>query len=287
MDNRFLSPDTASLFPGLYPEQPGLLRHNLVDHPLFELEELVRLAQRMRPVDAEYNLGSLPVGLDPAATPANGLTVEETIRSIEQCGSWMVLKFVEQDAIYRQLLHDVLAELEPFVVPVTGEMLKREGFIFISSPGAVTPFHFDPEHNVLLQLRGRKTMTVFPADDETIAGGAQHEAFHDGGHRNLPWREEFAAKGRAYDLEPGQAIYVPVKAPHWVKNGPEVSVSFSVTWRSRWSYEEADARSLNRLLRKWGIEPTSPRRFPDSNLTKSIAYRAIDRSVRLVRGAGR
>jgi hypothetical protein len=27
----------------------------------------------------------------------------------------------------------------------------------------VTPFHFDPEHNILLQIRGRKTMTIFPA----------------------------------------------------------------------------------------------------------------------------
>src|SRR5690606_33051449 len=131
------------------------------------------------------------------------------------------------------------------VRPATGEMLKQEAFVFISSPGAVTPFHFDPEHNILLQIRGSKTMTIFPAADEDVVGGAQHEAFHAGGHRNLVWCDEFAAKGEAFHLAPGEAVYVPVKAPHWVKNGPEVSISFSITWRSEWSYREEYARRMN------------------------------------------
>lgn len=267
-------------FRGLYPEYAGTLGHDMAGHPLFTLEALVGLAQRIRPVDAEYNKGDLPVGVDPASTPSNGLGIAETIRSIEQCGSWMVLKFVEQDPIYRNLLHEVLAELEPLVRPVTGPMLKKEAFIFISSPNAVTPFHFDPEHNILLQLRGRKTMTVFPADDQGIAGGELHEAFHHGGHRNLPWREDFAAKGRAFELTPGDAIYVPVKAPHWVKNGPEVSISFSITWRSEWSYREEQAHGLNRILRNAGLAPAPPARFPQQNLAKSVAYRAVGKARR-------
>ena len=283
MKHDFFPKEAKDAFHNLYPEQPGILGHRLVGHPLFELEALIELAKRIRPVDAEYNRGDLPVGIDPTATPANGLSVEETIRSIEQCGSWMVLKFVEQDEVYRELLHAVLRELEPLVRPVTGEMLKLEGFIFISSPGAVTPFHFDPEHNILLQLRGRKTMTVFPAGDESLASGVSHEAFHNGGHRNLPWRDEFSAKGRPFELTPGSAIYVPVKAPHWVKNGPEVSISFSITWKSEWSYKEADARSMNRLLRKLGVEPVPPKRFPEQNMAKSLAYRALAKAERAVR----
>lgn len=286
MSEAFFTAGAKAAFAGFYPERPGILTHRLVGHPLFELEALVELAQRIRPVDAEYNRGDLPVGIDPAATPSNGLGIADTIRSIEQCGSWMVLKFIEQDPVYRELLHSVLAELEPVVTPVTGEMLKLEGFIFISSPDAVTPFHFDPEHNILLQMRGRKTMTVFPAGDEDLASAASHEAFHNGGHRNLPWSEEFAAKGKPFELRPGEAIHVPVKAPHWVKNGPEVSISFSITWKSEWSYEEADARSLNRMLRKVGLDPAPPRRFPERNLAKSVAYRAAAKAARALKGAG-
>ena len=266
--------EALGAFTALYPEEPGLLTHRLFGHPLFEPEALVALAQRMRPIDAEYNRGDLPIGLDPAATPSNGLSVADTIRGIEECGSWMVLKFIEQDPAYAGLLHKLLAELEAAVAPVTGRMLKREGFIFISSPGAVTPFHFDPEHNILLQLRGRKTMTVFPAADEAIVPGAAHESFHLGGHRNLAWREEFARNGRAFDLAPGEAIHVPVKAPHWVKNGPEPSISLSITWRSEWSYREADARGFNAMLRRAGLSPAAPGRFPNQNLAKSVAYRA-------------
>jgi quercetin dioxygenase-like cupin family protein len=283
MTDAVFPPGALDAFRGLYPETPGKLAHGLAGHPLFELEALVDLARRIRPVDAEYNRGDLPVGIAAEATPANGLSIEETIRGIEECGSWMVLKFVEQDPVYARMLHDVLAEIEPLVRPVTGRMLKMEGFIFISSPDAVTPFHFDPEHNILLQLRGRKTFTVFPADEEEIVSGAAHEAFHAGGHRNLPWQDGFAGHGRPVELAPGEAVYVPVKAPHWVKNGPEPSISFSVTWRSEWSYQEADARGLNRLLRHAGLNPKAPARFPERNLAKSVAYRGIMKAKRTLR----
>jgi hypothetical protein len=279
--NRSFGGEALAAFEGLYPHKPGLIRHGLGGHELLSLEALVELSQRIRPVDSEYNRGDLPIGLDPSAIPANGLTAAETIRSIEHCGSWMVLKFIEQDPAYRALLHDSLAPLAPLVGQVTGEMMKMQGFIFISSPGAVTPFHFDPEHNILLQIRGRKTMTVFPAGEEALAPGERHEEFHKGGHRNLAWSDSFAPLGDAFELAPGDSIYVPVKAPHWVKNGPEPSISLSITWRSEWSYDESYARGFNRLLRKAGLKPDPPRPFPHRNLAKSVAYRAICKALRV------
>ena len=278
----------ADLLPlrAAYPEQPALLRHALADHRLLRLDALAALAQRMRAIDVEYNRADLPVGILASETPGNGLSIADTIRSIEQNGSWMVLKFVEQDPAYRALLDEVLDGLDPVTRPVTGAMLKREGFIFISSPGAVTPFHFDPEHNILLQLRGQKVMNVFPAGDEAIAPGALHEKFHAGGHRDLPWRDDFAATGTAFTLTPGDALYVPVKAPHWVKNGPEVSISFSITWRSEWSFDEEYAHGFNGVLRGIGLRPAAPKRFPRDNRVKSAAYRAI-RKARQIAGTQR
>lgn len=266
-----------------YPERSTMLSHRLCDHPLLTLEALVGLAQRMRPIDVEYNRADLPIGVDPSETQANGLGIAETIRSIEQNGSWMVLKFIEQDPVYRALLHDALTNVASVTRPVTGEMLKLEGFIFISSPGAVTPFHFDPEHNILLQIRGRKTMTVFPADDPAIAGGALHEAFHKGGHRNLPWHDDFADRGTEHQLTPGRALYVPVKAPHWVKNGSDPSISLSITWRSQWSYDEEYAHGFNAMVRDAGLDPAMPQRFPHRNRAKSIAYRAARKARELLR----
>lgn len=277
-------PAARAALDALYPERPGILTHDLTGHPLFALDALIALSRRMRPVDVEQNVGNLPVGIDPAAVQHNGLSVADTIRSIEANGSWMVLKFVEQDPAYRALLESILGEIAPLVAPKTGAMLKLEGFIFISSPGAVTPFHFDPEHNILLQLCGSKTMTVFPAADPEIAGGPLHEAFHLGGHRNLPYRDEFADKGIALEIGPGEAIYVPVKSPHWVKNGSAPSISFSVTWRSEWSYREADARGFNHVLRRAGLDPADPGRYPRQNYVKALAWRAIGKARRIVGG---
>lgn len=272
-------PDLAQ-FAALYPETSGTLSHGLVDHPLLTLDALVSLAARLDPATVEYNRGDLPVGVDPNAAIGNGRSIEETIRTIEDNGSWMVLKFVERDPVYCALLDAALDELLPIVSPCTGAMLKREAFIFVSSPNAVTPFHFDPEHNILLQIRGSKTMTVFPADDESIVAGVEHERFHQGGHRNTPWQDAFAVKGIAHTLTPGDAIYVPVKAPHWVQNGPATSISLSVTWRSEWSYAEADARGMNHVLRKMGMQPKAPGRWPAQNKTKALGYRAVRRLTR-------
>lgn len=273
--------NARAAFSALYPERPGVFGHHLCGHDLFELDALVALSQRIRPVDVEQNLAHIPVGIDPSELKSNGLSVEDTIRSIEQNGSWMVLKFVDQDPLYRALLDTVLDEIEPLVARCTGAMLKREAFIFVSSPGAVTPFHIDPEHNILMQLRGEKVMTVFPAADPELVPGALQEAFHLGGHRNLPFHDSFAAKGTPLRLTPGDALYVPVKAPHWVQNGDAMSISLSVTWRSEWSYREADAHALNRLLRKAGLKPAMPARFPQQNNLKSIAWRGIQKARRM------
>jgi hypothetical protein len=265
-------------FTALYPETPGIVQHTLADHPMFALDALADLAARLDPSTVEYNRGDLPTGVDPASIPSNGLSIGDTIRGIETNRSWMVLKFVERDPAYGALLKATLDELLPVVTPRTGAMHQLEAFIFLSSPNSVTPLHFDPEHNILLQLRGTKTMTVFPQTDEEIAPGDAHERFYQGlAHRNLPWREDYAPRGKAFALNPGDGMFVPVMAPHWVQNGPSVSISFSVTWRSDWTYAVADAHALNAVLRKTGLTPGRPGRYPQQNRAKALAWRAMRR----------
>jgi hypothetical protein len=266
-----------------YPETVHKLRHNLVDHPLLQLPALVELATRLRPEHVEHNQGDLPIGIAPDDVPAPALNVADTIRSIEENGSWMALKFIENVPEYRELLHGTLAQVEPAVRDKTGAMLKLEGFIFVSAAHAVTPFHFDPEHNILLQIRGNKVLTMFPADDDRIADPQAHEAFAFGDHhRNLGWQDSFTQLGTPTPLTAGEALYIPVKMPHWVKNGPEVSISLSVTWRSEWSVAESDARAFNAALRKRGISPASTRRWPARNLVKAYGWRVL-RKLRAAR----
>jgi hypothetical protein len=264
-------------FAANYPETPHTLRHNLRAHPLLTLDALARLGESLPHASIEYNRGDLPTGVDPNSDIANGLSIGDTIRNVDSCRSWAVLKNIEQMPQYRALLLDLLGELQPLIEAKTGAMLTPQGFIFVSSPDAVTPYHFDPEHNILLQLKGSKTMTQFPAGDPFYAPDETHETYHIGGPRNLVWREELAAGGTPWRLEPGEAVFVPVMAPHHVKNGPEPSISLSITWRSSWSYAESEARGFNSLLRRAGLRPRAPGRYPAQNRMKSYAWRVIRR----------
>lgn len=263
-------------FAAHYPEKPHVLKHGLTHHPLLEVEALARLAERLPIASVEYNRGDLPIGVE-GKPDANGLTIAETIRRIAEAESWAVLKNIEAVPAYRDLLMGLLEEIRPEIEAATGAMLTPQGFIFVSSPLAVTPYHFDPEHNILLQIRGTKVMTQFPAGDTRFVPDAAHETYHSGGPRELRWDDAMLPHGTAFALAPGDGLFVPVMAPHFVQNGPAPSVSLSITWRSEWSYRESDARIFNALLRKRGFSPRAPGRWPQQNYARAYAFRALRR----------
>lgn len=270
-------PESArEIFAANYPEVPHVLPHLLREHSLLELNALARLAESLPKASIEYNAADQPIGVDGKPAPT-GIPIGETIREIDRSGSWAVLKNIEQNADYARLLAELLAELRPAIEARTGAMLKTQAFAFVTSPGGVTPYHFDPEHNILLQVRGSKVMTQFPAGDPAFAPDEVHETYHTGGGRELHWREDMLAGGREFAIDAGKAMYVPVMAPHFVRNGPEPSVSLSITWRSEWSFAEADARAFNGAMRRWGMQPRAPGRWPARNRVKATGWRVLRR----------
>lgn len=273
--------ETLERMAALYPLQAGLLHHHLPDHPLLSLEALATLGESLPASEVEYNPGNVPIGILPEDVPSNGLSIGETIRTIDSNGSWAVLKNIENVDAYRTLLMDLLGELKPVVEPRTGAMLTPQGFIFISSPGSITPFHFDPEHNILLQLKGTKVMNVWPSGDERFAHRCEHERYHTGGHRNLPWQDAYHGDAQQVPLGPGDAVLMPVMAPHFVANGDAPSISLSITWRSEWSYRESEAHAANATLRRMGLDPAMPPRWPSYAWAKTIGWR-IARRLKLV-----
>lgn len=274
--------DMQRQFADCYPEQPQTLDHGMVANALLSLDALAKLGTALPKTSVEYNPGDLPVGIDPDDVPDNGMSIADTILMIKHSASWAVLKNIEQVPEYEALLLSLLAEIRPILESKTGKMLQPQGFIFVSSPNAMTPYHFDPEHNILLQLRGEKTMTAFPAGDERFAPATAHESYHSGGPRNLVWQDDFADQGQAFHLTPGKAIFMPVMAPHFVRNGSQPSISLSITWRSDWSFAEADAHAFNNMLRGWGMNPNAPGRFPKQNKGKAMSWRIL-RKLHLVK----
>ena len=275
------TPASLAAFAANYPETPHSFQHGLCGHPLFSRDALARLVETLPASSVEHLRADLPKGQ--SGIPADGqASVAETIRTIDQKGSWVVIRNIEQSPPYAEVLHGLLDELRPAVEAATGPMLTIQGFIFVTSPGGVSSFHFDPEHNVLLQLEGQKEMTQFPAADTAFAADESHEAYHVGGSRDLPWREACEHGGTRFAIGEGDALFVPVMAPHVVTNGLTPTVGLSITWRSEWSYAEANARAFNAVLRRIGLSPRATRRWPSRNLAKAYGWRA----VRKLRGAG-
>ena len=267
--------EALAAFAAAYPDAHAPLTHQLVGHALLTVEAIAALAERLAADRVEYNPGKLPLGIRPEDTPPPVLSIAETIRTIGDNGSWMVLKNVERDPAYGALLDAALEPLRAIVEPRTGPMAHREAFIFLTSPNSVTPFHMDPEHNILLQIQGDKVMTVFPAGDETLVPARKSEDFHRGGHRNLVWQEDFLSRGAAVPLRPGDAILVPVKAPHFVRNGDGVSISFSITWRSTRSVAESELHSFNHLLRARGLPLVGVSARPERQRLARLGYRVM------------
>jgi hypothetical protein len=239
----------AGAFARAFDRRPFAVDHTLVDHPLLTLDAIAALADRF-PGRVERHRADLPAVMPGGAPELEG-PPSETVRGIDHNRSWMVFWYIEQVPEYKQLLDRCLDEAESFLPADAEATCQREAFLFLSAPDAVTPVHFDPEHNFLLQIRGRKDMNVVPFRS---AEQRQQELdrYYDGGSRNL---EAMPAQGEAFTLDPGKGVYVPTFMPHWVKNGPHASISLSITFRTPHSLRAERVHSVNARLRQLRLSP--------------------------------
>lgn len=270
-----------------FPHRPFLVDHSHHTDPRLQLDAIKALALRLPTERVEYNPGDLSVNQDPSAVPSSGLGIGETIDRIGEQNSWMVLKNIEHDPQYAALLRESIASMEPELRAAVGPVGDIEGFVFVSSPGATTPFHVDPEHNFLLQVQGSKTIHIWDIHDRAVVSEAQLEAACAGAHRNLPHRPDFDDRAAVFDITPGQGLHFPVQAPHWVKNGPEVSISYSVTFRSRLSHRQRRVRFVNALLRRAGLQPRASGSSRTRDGVKLAAYGALVPPMALARRSPR
>lgn len=259
-----------------FPHRPFATRHRLADHPLFSLESLVELASRMPADGIEYNSGQVGIDQKPEETPLVDLPPTEVVRRIKEADAWMVLKRVERLPPYAALLGEVLDGVARDMgyrnAPAAG-FTHLEGFVFVSSPNATTPFHSDPEDNFFVQIHGDKFFHVI---DNRDGGVAPHSAFEitPSKHRNLPYRPEFEARATVFELKAGDGCFVPYLWPHWVRTGDSYSISMAMTWKSSAVRRSNKVLFVNALLRKWGFPQSAPGVNPLADRMKAAAYTA-------------
>jgi hypothetical protein len=273
---RILEVDQAS-FARAFWQRPIAVRHSLAGHPLFSLEALARLADSLPLRAIERHVGEQPL-LVPGGAPELEGPPSETVLGIEGNGYWMVLWNIEQDPRYKAVRDAVLDAAEAYLPrDRDASMRRREAFLFLSAPNSITPVHFDPEHNFLLQIRGLKTINVGcfpdPADQQR-----ELDRYYDGGHRNL---ERIPSESEAFHMSPGDGVYVWPFAPHWVENGPEASISLSITWRTTRSQREERVHTMNAKLRARGRSPAPPGASPAIDRVKGGVVGAVQGLRRL------
>jgi ribosomal protein L16 Arg81 hydroxylase len=273
-DARPLGKGGASRFARLYPDSSGRMSHRLHRDPLFAFDRLAEIADAADPdgIECRARIGEDRFAVDARWRDRPG----DAIRTLTESPRWVMMRDVQDWPVFSGPVNALLADIEETIAAGTGAPMRLRAFLFISTGGMLTPLHFDPEYNILFQIAGAKHFAVHPADSDLL-DAQMLEAYYARGDNLLAWRPEHDARAKIEPLEPGDALYVPFKRPHWVRVGDAPSVSLSVTWRSTASLEHDDAWRLNEWLRRRKVKLPPPSDPPARSRVRACSYRALSR----------
>ena len=270
-----------------FPLKPFAIRHKLAGHPLLSLPRIARLAAELPRDLIEYNSGKVAISQDPDGIPSIDLDPVEIVKRIETAGAWMVLKRVENSPEYRKLLEDTLlsvARARGCNSLLDAGFEQVEGFLFVSSPNATTPFHLDSEDNFFVHIHGEKFFTIYDNTDRAVVDDAEIERSMTK-HRNLKFDERFAPRAIEFHLFAGEGCYVPYQWPHWVRTADTYSISMAITWKTREVRRNNDLHFFNSWLRGIGLPQKPPGTQPMLDALKLALYRTATRAIRPLRSS--
>jgi hypothetical protein len=200
---------------------------------------------------------------------------------LRNANAWLTLLNVEDDPGMAELMNSHLDQLESGMIAKRGnkqgKLRKRVAFVFVSSPNSVTPVHFDIEHSLLMQVSGEKTVSIGRFESDAVR---RHEfdRYWDGSHGRI---ENLPPEVAAYTLTPGRAVYIPPGTPHWVHNGPDVSLSVTLTYFTAATVRENRIEDFNSHLRRRHMKPREPGRSTIVDTAKVCAIGALAIKQRL------
>lgn len=234
--------------------------HRLYEHPLLAPAKLVELGARLeRRRQVRTHSGAAQPGTpfnDAPRLHPNRKGAVATLSDVAQADAWTSLLNIQTDDEYRTLVDAVLGELKPRIDRLDPGMSYRGGWIFVTSPSAITPFHMDKEHNFILQIQGRKRLYVWPPDDQVAVSEVARDLFHATHSRaKVQWSEELRSRALRFDLEPGMGAYMPSTAPHLVENGDGPSITASFTYYTDATRRNALLHLAHHYERRLGLSP--------------------------------
>ena len=249
----------------LADREPTRFRHGLVGHPLLTLDAIAQLSSELPPQSVSAEVGDKPLAAGDAAGVAVRVDdVAAQIRDIAANSSWFTLLHIQQVDRYQRLVDDILDGLAASSGLPRESLRRRMGFLFASSPGAVTAAHFDIEHSFCMQLEGQRTLGFGRFADEE-----QREA-----HVRSYWRGDFGRFDTLpevtaeYEIGPGDGCYIPPYTPHWISNHDKTSLSMTVTFFNDDNERESLVQAFNTKVQRLGIDAPPYGRSPGRDRAK-------------------
>jgi hypothetical protein len=240
------------------PDHPFKIRNRMADHPLFEPARIKQLLRRLprdmveiravETVDAfrgDYRRGRMVTDADPVAT----------FERLEEKPAWMLLhRMWIHDPDYDALIRQYVAGLGEQCEDLRGQLTDLGCWMFLSSGRIVVHFHADPDQSFLNQIRGSKTVYVYPTAIVPERAVEDLVATHDQGV--IVYQPEYEqAMFAPVHLDPGEGVFLPLYAPHRVVNDEGVSVSLNIGFHTRRSRRRKAVHLVNRELRQRGLRP--------------------------------
>lgn len=282
---------------GYSPRRVTRLHHNYCEHPLLSMHALARLAIRMHSKNPEQvRFVSKDTKLDSKFNTSPELpdhtSIEDVFINISNPGSWIALWSIQSEPDYNELLWDIVNSVEGNWKSKDPGLFELNGYIFISSPPSVTPFHVDSENNFLLQIKGKKRFGIWqPNDRSVISDEAIENWIVNRSLDKVKYQPEYI-KSAALDevLEAGDGVYMPSTAPHLTHAEEDLatsetpySITLAVVFHTRNTRRLAYIYAVNRMLRKFGLVPRSPELHGLLDLAKYSIGRVMVLSQRALR----
>jgi JmjC domain len=258
-------------FDDAFPRRAVGFIHDLHLDDRLTLGSVADLADRLPRRSVIADTAAQPL-LVPQGGPPRGALERpgDVIRDLHNANAWLTLLNVEADPGMAELMNTQLDQLESGLIAKQGKrvkMRKRVAFVFVSSPNSVTPVHFDIEHSLLMQVSGSKTVSIGRFESDA-ARRHEFDRYWDGSHGRI---ETLPPEEAAYTMTPGRAVYIPPGTPHWVHNGPDISLSVTLTYFTAATVRENRIEDFNSHLRRRHMKPREPGRSTTVDTAKVCA----------------
>jgi hypothetical protein len=258
-------------FDDAFPGRSVGFTHDLHLDDRLTLPAVADLADRLPRRSVIADTAAQPL-LVPQGGPPRGVLERpgDVIRDLQNANAWLTLLMVEDDPGMAEIMNTYLDQLEAGMSAKQRKRVKlrkRVAFVFVSSPNSVTPVHFDIEHSLLMQVSGCKTVSIGRFESDATRR-SEFDRYWNGSHGRI---ENLQPEVASYTMTPGRAVYIPPGTPHWVHNGPDISLSVTLTYFTAATVRENRVENFNAKLRRRHLNPREPGRSAAVDTAKVCA----------------